>query len=69
MLELIGGVFKGEEGVVDRHDSCIRIIKSGSHDEAADAAETIDAKSYGHDCSMLKKIVDVISESLSLCAI
>ena len=69
MLELVGGIFKGEEGVVNRHDGCIRIVESGSHDQAADAAETIDAKSYGHDRSILNEAEMWFVNHFLLCAI
>ena len=40
----------GKEGVVDGDDGGVGMVEGGAHDEAADAAESVDTDLDGHGC-------------------
>ena len=40
----------GQEGIVDGDDGGIGMVEGGAHDEAADAAESVDTDLDGHGC-------------------
>mmetsp|Transcript_8301 Transcript_8301/g.23895 ORF Transcript_8301/g.23895 Transcript_8301/m.23895 type:complete len:343 (-) Transcript_8301:1-1029(-) len=50
VLELVRGVLDGEERIVDAHDGGVGVVKSGAHDETADASKSVDSEVGWHDC-------------------
>ena len=48
-----------KEGIVDGDDGGVGMVEGGAHDEAADAAESVDTDLDGHDCFWLLISVEV----------
>lgn len=43
----------GQEGIVDGDDGGVGMVEGGAHDEAADAAESVDTDLDGHGFALL----------------
>ena len=53
VLKLVDGVVERQEGIVDGNDCGVRVVQSGTEDETADTAKSIDSKSDGHGVGFL----------------